>query len=104
MEVSNKQSVYVLSNNGEPLMPCHPALARKLLRKGKAKVKHKEPFTIKLLYDTEPCTKQCTLGIDSGAKIVGAAVYCEGKILYASETEVRNDIKQKMEKRNNRKK
>ena len=99
MEVSNKQSVYVLSNKGEPLMPCHPALARKLLRKGKAKVKHREPFTIKLLYDTDPYTKQCTLGIDSGSSIIGAAVYCEGKILYASETEVRNDIKQKMEQR-----
>lgn len=99
MEVSNKQSVYVLSNTGEPLMPCHPALARKLLRKGKAKVKHREPFTIKLLYDTDPCTKQCALGIDSGSSIIGAAVYCEGKILYASETEVRNDIKQKMEQR-----
>ena len=91
--------VYVLSNQGTPLMPCQPGLARRLLKQGKAKVKRKEPFTIQLNYETTPCTKECRLGIDSGSSKIGAAVICEGKILYMSETEVRNDVHQTMEER-----
>jgi hypothetical protein len=36
--------VFVLDKNEKPLMPCHPARARKLLKKGRAV--RMEPFTI----------------------------------------------------------
>ena len=39
--------VYVLNRLGEPLMPCKHAVARLLLKDGKAKVKNRMPFTIK---------------------------------------------------------
>ena len=39
--------VYVISQDGKPLMPCSNAIARLLLKQGKAKVKNREPFTIK---------------------------------------------------------
>lgn len=42
--------VYVLNRHGRPLMPCTPAKARHLLDAGKAKVRHRTPFTIQLLY------------------------------------------------------
>ena len=42
--------VYVISQDGKPLMPCSDPIARLLLKQGKAKVKKREPFTIKLIY------------------------------------------------------
>ena len=43
--------VYVISQDSKPLMPCSNPIARLLLKQGKAKVKRREPFTIKLIYD-----------------------------------------------------
>ena len=43
-----KIMVYVLNMRGEPLMPCSPVKARKLLQAKKAIVKRTEPFTIQL--------------------------------------------------------
>jgi len=40
--------VFVIDNSGKPLLPTHPARARKLLRDGKAKVVRVVPFTIQL--------------------------------------------------------
>ena len=42
--------VYILSKEGNPLMPCSPRTARKLLEEKKAKVLSREPFTIQLLF------------------------------------------------------
>lgn len=50
--------VYVIAKSGKPLMPCKSAKARKLLRDGKAKVKRRNPFTIKLLFDCEEKTQE----------------------------------------------
>ena len=40
------QRVLVLSSTKQPLMPCHPARARDLLKKGRAAVFRRYPFTI----------------------------------------------------------
>lgn len=40
------EQVNVLSNTEKILMPCHPARARELLRKKKASIFIKSPFTI----------------------------------------------------------
>ena len=40
--------VYVINKNGNPLMPCKPSKARKLLRDKKAKIVNYAPFTIQL--------------------------------------------------------
>jgi hypothetical protein len=40
--------VFVLSSDGQPLDPCHPAKARKLLTRGRAAVWRRYPFTIRL--------------------------------------------------------
>jgi hypothetical protein len=42
--------VYVINQNDNPLMPCKPSKARKLLRDGRAKVSRRSPFTIQLLW------------------------------------------------------
>lgn len=91
---------YVIATDGTPLMPCHNAKARILLKDGKAKVIRREPFTIKLLYETTPYTQPLTLGVDTGSGTLGAAVAKDnGDIVYMSEVVVRNDITDKMTRR-----
>ncbi len=47
------RQVMVLDADKNPLLPCHPAKARKLLRLGKATVHSQQPFTIKLNYTVQ---------------------------------------------------
>lgn len=47
---------YVINRHGKPLMPCHPAKARLLLKQGKAKVIKRTPFTIQLIYGLFWCS------------------------------------------------
>lgn len=92
--------VYVISKSGKPLMPCENVIARLLLKSGRAKVKSKRPFTIKLTIETTEYTQPLTLGVDTGSGTVGNAVSDdEGHILYMSEVRLRNDIKKKMDQR-----
>ena len=94
--------VYVLSKGNKPLMPCTNVIARLLLKQGKAKVKRREPFTIKLTYDTTEYPHELTLGVDTGSGTLGAAVSTDdGKIVYMSKVIVRNDITDKMTQRAN---
>jgi hypothetical protein len=100
--------VYVLNSDGKPLMPCVPAIARLLLKEGKAKVVRRTPFTLKLFVPpTQKHIQPLTLGIDTGSTMVGAAVADEqGKVVYLSRVELRNDItatmKERAAKRRNR--
>lgn len=81
-------------------MPCSNMIARLLLKQGKAKVKKKAPFTIKLLYNTTNYTQELTLGIDTGSSHIGSAVSDNsGKVIYISEVKIRNDISDKMKQR-----
>lgn len=92
--------VYVISQDGKPLMPCSDPIARLLLKQGKAKVKKREPFTIKLTYETTNYTQGLTLGVDTGSGTIGTAVSKDnGDIVYMSEVVVRNDITDQMTQR-----
>ena len=97
---TNTKKVYVIAQDGTSLMPCEPVIARLLLKADKAKVKRKEPFTIKLLYESTKYTQELNLGVDLGSGTIGTAVSdTNGNILYMSKVEVRNDIHKKMEER-----
>ncbi|HLZ61918.1 MAG TPA: RNA-guided endonuclease IscB [Ktedonosporobacter sp.] len=93
--------VYVLSPSEAPLMPCTPVIARLLLKEGKAKVVRRTPFTIKLFREPERAYVQpLTLGVDTGSAVIGSAVAdAQGKILYLSEVQIRNDIATTMKER-----
>ena len=94
--------VYVINCDNQPLMPCSNTIARLLLKQGKARVKCKVPFTIKLLYQTTNYIQDITLGVDTGSSKIGsAAVTDNGNVLYLSEVEIRNDISDKMKQRSN---
>lgn len=89
--------VYVISQDNKSLMPCSNPIARLLLKQGKAKIKRREPFTIKLTYETTSYTQDLTLGVDTGSGTIGTAVSRDnGDIVYMSEVVVRNDITDKM--------
>ena len=90
--------VYVLKQNGQPFMPTSRfGKVRRLLKEGKAKVVRKEPFTIRLLYEPETdVVQECYCGVDTGSKHIGVAVVGNDKVLYQSQTELRDDIKRKI--------
>lgn len=93
--------VYVLRQNGQPFMPTERfGKVRRLLKEGKAKVVRREPFTIRLLYEPETdIVQECYCGVDTGSRHIGVAVVGNDKVLYQSQTELRNDIKKKMDRR-----
>jgi len=82
-------------------MPCSSAIARLLLKQGKAKVKRRTPFTIQLRYKTDTeYVQTLTHGVDTGSAKVGSGVADEkGNVLYLSQIEIRNDITDKMKQR-----
>ena len=82
--------VYVINQNGQPLMPCKPQKARKLLKANKAEVVKYEPFTIKLKYGSSGYKQPVTLGIDTGSVHIGASASTEKQELYSSETVMRS--------------
>ena len=92
---------YVLKQNGQPFMPTERfGKVRRLLKEGKAKVVRREPFTIRLLYEPETdVVQECYCGVDTGSKHIGVAVVGNDRVLYQSQTELRNDIKGKMDRR-----
>jgi len=94
--------VYVLNKEGKPLMPTNRhGKVRHLLETGKAKVVSKEPFTIKLLYDSTNYVQDLTLGIDTGSGTFATAVTDKNdNVVYTSEVELRNDVTDKMKQRN----
>lgn len=93
--------VYVLKQNGQPFMPtARFGKIRRLLKAKKAKVVRREPFTIKLLYEPETdVVQECYCGVDTGSRHIGVAVVSNDKVLYQSQTELRSDIKRKMDAR-----
>jgi hypothetical protein len=91
--------VFVLNQDGSPLMPCKPAKARKLLRDGKAVVARRRPFTIRLNWQCEGHTQPVKLGIDKGSHQTGFCAVANGKVLITGKISHRKDIKEKMDAR-----
>jgi len=73
-EKSGVIRVFVMASNGKPLMPCHPARARQLLRSGRARVHRLYPYTIRLVDRKAGLSQPVVLKIDPGAISTGIAV------------------------------
>jgi hypothetical protein len=94
----------VISNTAQPLMPCHPARARQLLKAKKAKVIKHYPFTIKLNQPIKnagnPNTLQpITIKIDPGAKFTGLALVSNKHVLIKLQLNHRFNISKKVTQR-----
>lgn len=88
--------VFVLDQNKNPLDPCHPARARELLKKGKAAVFRRYPFTI-VLRDRSiqnSVVHPHRIKIDPGSKTTGIAVVQDltGRITTAVEITHRGQL------------
>ena len=90
--------VYVISKDGQPLMPtARFGKVRRLLNSKKAKVVKRCPFTIRLLYEPETrIVQETVLGVDTGSKNIGVAAVSGRRVLYQSQVRLRTDIKSKM--------
>jgi 5-methylcytosine-specific restriction endonuclease McrA len=73
------QRVFVLDSNRKPLMPCHPARARKLLSSGKAAVYRRYPFTIILKHRSDGEVQPAELKFDPGSKTTEIALVAHFK-------------------------
>jgi 5-methylcytosine-specific restriction endonuclease McrA len=81
--------VFVLSSDGQPLDPCHPARARQVLRRGRARVVRRFPMTIQLLdrRADQSTTHSLRLKIDPGSRTTGLALVTEesATVVWAAE-------------------
>ena len=85
--------VYVLDRDRHSLMPTKRyGKVRHLLKEGKAVVVRRDPFTIRLTYNSERHTQPVSLGVDVGSKHIGLSATTERKELYSARVEVRQDI------------
>jgi hypothetical protein len=93
--------VFVIDYKGKPLLPTHPARARKLLREGKAKVVKVVPFTIQLERIIASPVGSFTIGIDDGAKEIGIAVVngVTQEVVFRGTIQLRQDVSRKIEQR-----
>ena len=86
--------VYVIAQNGKPLMPTeHYGKVRWLLKRKRAKVARRSPFTIQLLYGTgSERVQPVALGVDAGYQTAGYSASTEDKVLFEAEEEMRSDV------------
>lgn len=95
------QKVFVIDSEGKPLLPCHPARSRKLLKAGRAKVIQVVPFTIQLSHKIANLVGSFTAGIDDGAKKVGVAIMNSetNEVVFKGQINLRQDVSLKMKQR-----
>ena len=93
--------VYVIAQNGKPLMPTeHYGKVRWLLKRKRAKVVKRSPFTIQLLYGSgNERVQPVTLGVDTGYQTAGCSASTENKVLFEAEEGMRTDIPHLMTER-----
>jgi len=96
--------VFVLNGDSKPLSPCHPAVARKLLKRERAIVEQVVPFTIRLAKTkSNPVIQPATVGIDDGSKMAGIAVVQHNqksdRVVFKSEVKLRNNVKKELSNR-----
>ncbi|MEG5052787.1 MULTISPECIES: RNA-guided endonuclease IscB [unclassified Microcoleus] len=92
--------VLVIDANKEPLSPCHPSVARRLLTDGKAAIFRRYPMAIilKKVVDTKP--EPLTLKLDPGSKTTGIALVQGEKVMWGAELTHRGQaIKASLESR-----
>jgi len=91
--------VFVLSQEGKPLMPTTPRRARLWLKAKRARVMRQEPFTIRLRFATQEYVQLAKVGVDTGSKHVGVAATTNGEVVFQAEIHLRDDITDKLTKR-----
>ena len=99
--------VFVINKNKQPLSPCHSAVARKLLKQGKAVIHKRFPFTIRLKELKNSETKaECRLKIDYGSRHTGLAILSGTNVMWVAQlhhkTNIVDDLKSRSALRKSR--
>jgi 5-methylcytosine-specific restriction endonuclease McrA len=92
--------IYVQNIKGQPLMPTRRH--NKVwywLRKGLAHLVSREPFTIRLGFQTTGHTQPATVGVDTGSQTVGIAAITNEEVVLQAEVRLRDDITERMRQR-----
>ena len=92
--------VYVISKDGQPLMPTNRyGKVRHLLKNKQAKVVSRKPFTIKLNYDSKTYTQPVTLGVDTGYQTIGVSAVGNEKELFSCEVNLLKNISERIKEK-----
>ncbi len=92
--------IYVQNSEGQPLMPTRRQ--KKVwywLRTRQARLISREPFTIRLRFQTPSYTQAVSVGVDTGSKGVGIAAITNAAVVVQAEVHLRDDISEKMTQR-----
>lgn len=101
MKSANKNSIFVISKQGEPLMPTKRyGKVRHMLKNGEAKIVKRDPFlVIQLLKDTNDFIQPLSGGMDIG-ETIGLSIVNGTKEVFSAELETRSkNISSKIEER-----
>ena len=82
--VGLKAVVYVLSIDGNCLMPCNLSKGRKLVKKKRAKIVTLYPFTVQLNFECENKVQEISLGVDAGYENIGLSCMTGKKELFSA--------------------
>lgn len=94
------QYVPVLSADGKPLMPCHPARARELVRKGRAVRRFRKGFFyIQLLDRADGEVQPVACGIDPGSKWEAFSIVGPKRTYLNLHVDAVTHVKENVEKR-----
>ncbi|MFQ6043513.1 MAG: RNA-guided endonuclease IscB, partial [Candidatus Poribacteria bacterium] len=99
------QKVFVLDKKKRPLMPTHPARVRQLLKKGRAVVHKRVPFTIRLKDRDGGAVQPVRMKIAPSRKTTGIAIVREyndvAEVLHLAVLHHKPDIRKAMAQRYN---
>jgi hypothetical protein len=101
-KVISNHWIPIISSTGNPLMPCHPARARQLLKQNKAKKQFTNSICyLKLLKPSQENVQDISCGIDSGSKREAITVKSKNKTFINILADARTGIKESLEVRKN---
>jgi hypothetical protein len=104
-KVISNHWIPIISSNGNPLMPCHPARARQLLKQNKAKKQFTNSICyLKLSKTSQESIQDISCGIDSGSKREAITVKSKNKTFINILADARTGIKESLETRRNSRK
>lgn len=92
-----KNTVFVLNKNKEPLDTTNSARARQLLKSKKAVIHKKYPFTIRLKHQVQSNSKQYRLKIDYGSRYTGLAILQDNTVIWLAQLHHRTNVKKLMQ-------
>ena len=99
-KVTSNHWIPIISSNGNPLMPCHPARARQLIKQNKVKKQFTNSICyLKLSKSSQENIQDISCGIDSGSKREAITVKSKNKTFINILADARTGIKESLETR-----